>query len=185
MSFGKHYLAIQKAEWRKGVLSGHFKTAWDSLSFEDIEPTWENFQPLVAQIKTGLNWADLDCYQAEAMKPVFANPQTRLLLLKKGDEPVGYSLITRASPVFIDRFNAASNDNDIVQIENLALFPGQRGSGMGKAFFEMVFQDLFERNNTICWSTSDFNANTLVKFYKDEMRMTVLGYDAPAERKFG
>ena len=185
MNFGKHYLAINKNKWTKGILSGHFKTAWDDLSFEDIEPTWENFKPLVAQIETGLNWSDLDCYQEDAMKPVLANPQTRLLLLKKDDKSVGYSLITRANPVFTDRFNAAANDNDIVQIENLALFSSQRGTGMGKAFFEMVFQDLFEKNNTICWSTSDFNADTLVNFYTDKMKMTVLGYDAPVRRKFG
>lgn len=180
MSFGKHFLEIEKQVWCSGVLSGHFSKAWPNLDYYEVEPTWENFEGLVSQIKTGVDWQDLEAHQREAMQPLLSNPQTRLRVLTKDKEPVGYALIGPAGKVF-DQFAAASKSRRTIEIHNLALFEGHRGSGLGKPFFEMMFKDLFEKYDTVVWGTSDFNADTLVKFYTDKLKMRVLGYQAASK----
>jgi hypothetical protein len=180
MKYGKHYLSIKRPTWVGGVLSGHFKSAWQGLDLQEIEnPSYEDFEPLIDQIETGVKWRDLVGYSKEAMEPVFADPQTRLFLLKRGADTVGYSLVIKAKPAFTTRFNASAKDEKIIEIENLALFEAYRGDGLGKSYFEMMFKELFKTHNVVCWGTSDFNAPTLLKFYTDRLRMNVLGYDAP------
>lgn len=180
MTYGKHYLSIKRPTWVKGVLSGHFKEAWERLDLQEVSnASYADFKPLLDKIETGVKWKDLEGYSEQAMEPIFADPKTRLFLLKKGTEIAGYSLVTRASPAFTTRFNAATKDESIIQIENLALFEGFRGDGLGKSYFEMMFKKLFKENDVVCWGTSDFNAPSLLKFYTDRLRMNVLGYDAP------
>lgn len=180
MSYGKHYLSIKRPVWVGGVLSGHFKDAWKGLDIEEIkDPSWGDFEPLIDRIETGVKWRDLEAYSEEAMTPVLADPQTRLFLLKKDGDAVGYSLVTKAKRDFSTRFKVAANDESMIEIENLALFKAHRGSGLGKPFFEMMFKELFKKHDVVCWGTSDFNASTLVRFYEEKLRMTVLGYDAP------
>lgn len=181
MNFGKTHLGIDRQTWEQGVLSGAFESAWRNLSLQEIEnPTWEDFKPLINEIETGgVKWADLPQYQEQVMRPVLADPKTRLLLLLKDKEPVGYALIVGAKPELKNRFWAAAENKSVIEIENLALFKGQRGNGIGKAFFEMMFDDLFKTHDTVYWGCSDFNAKTLVPFYVEKMKMSVLEYDPP------
>lgn len=180
MNFGKHFLAIHKRDWYSGILSGHFKKTWPNLDFKDIDPTWKNFQSLVSKIETGVNWESLEAHQESAMNSILSHPQTKLRVLTENDMPVGYALIGPASAVF-NQFNSATGDRKTIEIHNLALFSGQRGKGLGKSFFEMMFKDMFEKYDTIVWGTSDFNADTLVDFYAEKLKMRVLGYQPPAK----
>lgn len=182
MTFGKHYLAIKKHVWKRGVLSGDFNQAWEKLDFTPLTPCWENFEPLIKKIETGVKWSDLASYTEEAMEQVWKNPDTRLYLLTRNEVPVGYSLITSPKRDFISRFKAANDNETIIEIENLALFKNSRGKGMGKAFFEMMFKEMFKTYDVVCWGTSDFNASSLVNFYTSKLKMKILGYDEPKSK---
>lgn len=186
MNYGKTHLGIDKSTWTRGVLSGQFASAWENLDLQEIEnPTWEDFEPLISQIETGgVKWADLPQYQEQVMRSVLSDPKTRLIQLIKNKEPVGYSLIVGTKPDLKNRFWAATENKNVVEIENLALFKGQRGNGIGKSFFEMIFKDLFKTHDTVYWGCSDFNAKTLVPFYVERMKMTVLDYDPPKKEAF-
>ena len=192
MTYGKTHLAITKQTWSGKVLSHEFhhsernpKDNAQPLQVVSIPTTWRNFKERIGKISTdkGINWAELPVYQQEAMLPILAHPETRLLSLQKEGSEIGYSLIVPATPALKNRFWAATNHQppSVIEIENLALYEGQRGAGVGKLFFEMIFENLFQRYDTVYWGTSDFNADTLVKFYTDKMFMTKLAYDPPKE----
>jgi hypothetical protein len=182
MNFGKHFLAIFKRDWQAGVLSEHFAKAWPGLDYAEIEPTWENFSALVKKIETGVQWDKIEAHQEEAMMPLLSHPDTRLRVLRKNKAPIGYALIGPPSAIF-SQFNDIVQSKSTIEIHNLALFKGQRGNGLGKPFFEMMFKDLFEKHDTVVWGTSDFNADTLVDYYKSQLKMRVLGYQ-PANEEF-
>lgn len=174
MMYGKTHLTLDKRDWKKGDLSKeHFDA---QLDLEDIPPTWENFEGLVSQIATGIEWKVLQAHSEEAMRPLLA--KGRLVLLRDNLVPIGYSFITPASTETKRRFNLPENSAEIV---NIALFKGHRGDGVGQSFLGMIFKDLYQTNDAVYLGTSDFNADSIVDFYKRN-GMSVRGYDTPTAK---
>lgn len=173
----KNHFSIDKKTYKRSVLSGHFRTAWDNLSIEEVRPTYEDFKPMLDLVSTKWYWSGKDIYEEETLRTRLAHPETRLFHLKDGDEKVGYALIVSTEGTGLkDRFWKASGNKRVVEIENLALFPGQEGGGRGKAYFEMLFKDLFQKYDVVYWSMSSTNYPTLLEFYK-RMGMTLLAQD--------
>lgn len=180
---GKHHLSLGKLSWENGQLSRKYNDAWAGLKVEQIKnPTWNDFERLVGQIKTGVDWASLEAHKENIISDILTHPETKLLLLKQNGKEVGYSFIVPIKPELKNRFWSASQNKKVIEIANLALFDGQRGNGIGKSFFEMIFKELFNKYDTVYWGTSDFNADSLVKFYTDKLGMEILDYDSPKKQ---
>ncbi|MEM7617933.1 MAG: GNAT family N-acetyltransferase [Pseudomonadota bacterium] len=174
MMYGKTHLTLDKRDWKKGDLSiEHFDAR---LKLDDIPATWGNYKGLVKQIATGVEWEDLEAHSEKAVRPLLE--QGRIVLLRKDNVPIGYSLITPASTETKRRFNLPENSAEIV---NICLFKGYRGDGVGRSFLGMIFKDLYQTNDAVYLGTSDFNADSIVDFYKKN-GMSVRSYDTPTAK---
>lgn len=170
----KNHLAIDKITWRRGILSGHFNTAWrDGLSLEEVPPTYETFKPMLDEVSTKWHWNKQPRYQEPQLRERLAHPETRLFLLKDRGETVGYAITAGVDRTLREKLWKAANDISVIEIENLATFPGQEGKGRGTAYFEMMFKELFKTYDTVYWSMSSSNYPTLLAYY-ERMGMTLL-----------
>lgn len=168
----KNHLAMDRATWEAGLLSGHFHNAWrDGLHLQEIAPTYEAFKPMLDAVSTKWHWNKQPRYAEPELRARLAGDETRLFMLKDGPQDVGYSLVVGVDGDLKAKFWNA--DKSVVEIENLATFPGQEGKGRGMAYFEMMFNNLFSDYETVYWSMSSSNYPTLLDYYL-RMGMTLL-----------
>lgn len=188
-----NHFALSKPVYRQRLSEGFYKSAYSGLSYEAVpQPDIHTFMTCIWRMNPDLDWdKQAKMYNPELLQEKLRAPETVLYLLKDGDKEVGFAL-QKASPTLIrQRFFDAANDNEghvperVIELDYLGLFKGQEGGGRGKAFFELLFADLFKTYDHVYWSQHSTNAPTLEAFYRDKMGMEFLGRDEIPDFRIG
>lgn len=177
----KHHWALNVNRYRQGLSSGQYNNEWpENLDLLPVEPTYENLQPLMHKVSELWHWEDQPRYNEVALREKLALPSTRLYKLIDRNDPdlvIGYSMVSAADVELKKRFWNAANDINVLEIDNLGLFPGKEGGGRGKAYFEMIFDRHFADNDVVYWSQHETHSPTLARFYREKMGMEHLATD--------
>jgi hypothetical protein len=143
-------------------------------------PSVNNIINRVKRIKWG--WIKKDIYKPEILAKRLDSGKPKLFDLydrnAKGEvNRIGYSLVMQ--PPEHNEFTEHLRGK-VVEIENLALFPGNEGGGRGWKYFTHVIDDAFNDASygadTIYWSVSSTNHGKLKQYY-ERMGMHYLGED--------
>ena len=118
----------------------------------------------VGRIEWG--WINKEIYDGPALANRLKDPHTRLYDLYDGDRAVGYALIVAPERRLKQRFWGAAQNQSVIEIENLALYPGEESGGRGWSFFQLVMTELYKRYDDVYWSQSSSNYPTLFDYYK-------------------
>lgn len=186
----KNHFSLHKSDYKRGLLSGVYNNEWpESLDILRIPATYDHLEPLMEKLSEKWYWKDQPRYSEEALREKLAQKGTELFLLQDNEDPIGYAMVSKPPKSLTDRFFKAANTN-VVEIDNLGLFPGQEGGGRGKKYFEMLFDRYFQDNEVVYWSQHETHSPTLREFYQNRMGMTLLEHEyvedfRPQERKFG
>lgn len=177
----KNHWQLPKTRYEHGVLTGIYNRSWhEALSIETVDPIFENLDPLMSRMSEMWGWKDQSRYNETALREKLAQAGTNLYHLRDAREAkpvIGYALVSVVQQPLKDRFWSAANDLNILEIDNLGLFPGNEGGGRGKAFFEMIFAKHFVENDILYWSQHETHAPTLTRFYREKMKMEHLATD--------
>ena len=182
MLIPRYHWALTKPRYEKGVLTGIYNNTWpENLRLEPIcSPTFEELRPLMAKMSEKWGWDQQGRYNEEALRKTLAQPGTKLYLLRDTTESepvIGYALVSKPPEEKISRFWGRANDVNVLEIDNLGLFPNKEGGGRGKSFFEKIFADHFPNNDIVYWSQHDTHSPTLARFYRERMQMELLDTD--------
>jgi hypothetical protein len=102
------------------------------------------------------------------LKEIIGHPDTRMMLLKKNGEAIGYCLANKqVEPV------EGIGTNNIGRIENYGLFLEETAHGYGKFFLPRIFEMLFQQYDAVYLTTRSTNHPRVVPFYKS-LGMTVI-----------
>lgn len=174
----KYHYAKDVKTYSSEIRSGKLRNAWPShLSMRSVLPSIENFKPLIDKVSEKWHWNRQSRYNDGTLETKLAHPETRLFELLDNGKAVGYTLITAPSQSLKQRFWNAANDTNVIEIENLGLFPSCEGGGRGKAYFEMCFDMLFKKYDIVYWSQNDVHSPSLSKFYQEKLGMCLLTID--------
>ena len=145
----------------------------EGLSIKSVELTSEFVLNRVEKIQWG--WINKKIYFPEVLEERIKNPQMKLFDLYDGEQNVGYVLIS--PPAHPYDVKGAVNDNSVIEIENIALYPSQEGKGRGWAFISLIMDEIYKTYDTVYLSQSHTNYPTLKAFYLRH-GMTFLGIDS-------
>ena len=174
----KYHYEKDKKTYERQVAQGMLRVEWpEGLSVREVEPTLENFMPLINRVSLKWHWNRQERYNDGSLEAKLAHPETRLFELCDGDKAVGYAFITSPGQSLKDRFWDAARNERVIEIENLGLFPGEEGGGRGKKFFEMFFDRLFKEYDVVYWSQNNVHSPSLSEFYRERLGMTLLATD--------
>jgi hypothetical protein len=182
----KNHFSLGVEGYRAGVASGRYAVSWpEALTIEQIPATLENYRPLVELLGSKWHWDKQPRYNGASIEQKLENGA--LFLLKDAGKPVGYAFVSIPSDDLKSRFWGSVKAN-VIEIENLGMFPGQEGGGRGKRYFEMLFAKYFKEHDVVYWSQHETHSETLRRFYQEKMGMTLLAQDnvpdfRPAIRK--
>lgn len=170
----KHHFSMSGAQFRSrhAADAGPRRDVW----IEEKTPTVEGVIDRVSRIPWG--WINKEIYDRDVLSRRLAEPGVRLFdLCAKGEkQPIGYALIVPPERKLKHRFWGAANDQSVIEIENLALFPGHEGQGRGWSFFQLVMAQLYRDYDIVYWSQSSTNFPTL-KAYYERQGMSFRGSD--------
>ena len=170
----------------KSILQYHFAMGHDDflkrsnkqesrhalLSIKRHDPSPEAILERVNRIEWG--WIRKELYDRDVLQRRAAHPETRLYDLYDGEKRVGFTVVAKISDDLKRRFWAAAENKNIIEIECLALYPGEEGKGRGWGFFELVMRELYRDYDIVYWAQSGSNYPTL-KAYYERQGMTYLG----------
>lgn len=142
------------------------------LSTIEVAPDFETFLPLFEAVGSPWDWHRRPKYaeDAEKLKARVETPGTRLYLLQKHGQTIGYCLTTSFTHDLKYAFNkkagAAVKREQICEIENFGLFPEHTGNGYGPTFLQSIFEDLFEDYERVYLTTRSTNHSRVIPFYE-------------------
>lgn len=174
----KNHFALNKGDYQQGIKDGKYNSTWRvGLSIAPITPSLAALKELQSRLSEKWQWKDQDRYKdILALDEKLRHEETAIFLLKDNGKPVGYAYVTAPDASLKERFWGAANAN-VIEIENLGMFPGCEGGGRGKAYFEMLFARYFKNYDTVYWSQHETHSPTLKRFYQVKMGMTLLATD--------
>ena len=160
-----HFMRLKAEFNQNGIQQGH--------RLREIPATPENVINRVAQIPWG--WIKKKIYDNEVLPHRIKNQKMRVFDLVDNGKTVGYALIIHPDKDIKNSFLQSVQNQRIVEIENIALFPGEAGKGRGKSFLNLIQQTLFQEGyDAVYLNTSATNHPTLPEFYR-RCGMTDLG----------
>jgi hypothetical protein len=190
----KNHFALNRTDYMKGLIEGRYKNEWpEHLNLHPVKATENNLSRLQGEISEKWHWNAQGRYNDGSLPEKLKHPETALIELMDDTvslvEPIGYTFVTAPDVSVKERFWNAST-HPVIEIENLGLFPDHEGGGRGKAYFEMLFAQYFNKYETVYWSQHETHSPTLKSFYMEKMGMTLLDVDyvpdfRPRELKFG
>ncbi len=157
----KHHFAMTRPVFQ--VRQETWRPPAAGLRIEATAATVTSVRDRVGRIPWG--WINKEIYDPPVLAGRLRDPNTRLYDLYDGDRAVGYALIVAPERSLTQRFWGAANDQSVIEIENLALYPGEEGGGRGWSFFQLVMSDLYRSYDTVYWSQSSSNYETLFDYY--------------------
>lgn len=172
--FRKIHLVIDTASYEEIKKVGLLKKKDPELHIQETQPTFENFYPLLSRVGGPWGWNRRPKYiysHKDEIAQRLIDPATRLFLLKKNEETIGYCLVTAYKDELSYTFNGCSKNisiskEQVVEIENFGLFMEHTGQGYGQTFLPQIFDKLFENYKLIYLSTRSTNHPHVVAFYE-------------------
>lgn len=174
--FRKIHLVIDRKnfEMRKAA-NDHDLCEWN-LHIEQIEPTLDNYLPLLHKVGGPWGWDRRPKYSKLHLDEIVErlnDPVTQLLLLKKDDDVIGYCLVAPFKDELKYTFNTharsrpVANDN-VIEIENFGLLKEETKHGYGAAYLMAIFDRLFKdkQRSHVYLSTRTTNHPRVVAFYR-------------------
>lgn len=130
----------------------------------------------VARIPWG--WVNKTMYDDDVLPQRIVDQKLRLFDLYDGDgDPIGYSIVNDPDQTVRSKFLSAVLHLNPIEMENLAMFPGNEGRGRGKYFMYTIMKQLMDEGyNPVYFSTSHANFPSLPAFY-ERIGMRKIGED--------
>ena len=164
-TFIKHHCLINKKDRR----ALHKTDAMDGLSMEIRDMNTAYFDYILDRVGTPWKWTCRPKYKGErdALSNRLYDADTQLLTFKKGEQLIGYTLITLPKTS-----KTAGVYKNIIEIENFGLFPQYTAKGYGNFFLQQIFDELFKDYDWIYLTTRSTNHKKVIPFYqKNGMRV--------------
>ena len=175
----KFYWALNRKDYESGACKGTYRTEWPkNLELRPLPNELHQLKPRMERLSKKWHWSAQPRYNDAALSEKLAQPGTELFGLYDTSEAIGeigYALASKPNASLRVRFWPSKMN--VMEVDNLGLYPGYEGGGRGKAFFEMLFDRLFVDNDAVFWSQHNTHNPTLPRFYKDKMGMSLLATD--------
>ena len=155
--FVKTHLEIDRTRFARKMAGGAYRRDPD-FELVELPPRLGMVMELLRRVGGPWGWDRRPKYARDL--PGFAErlraPETRLFLLMRKNELVGYCL---AAP-------PEKPGQDMIEIENFGLLNQYNGKGYGGVFLPMIFAALFKTHERIYLSTRSTNHPRVVPFYQ-------------------
>lgn len=176
-TIARYHLVMDKFTFLKRKREGKFNGFYNNLSYAQTEATLDKFLTLLYKVGAPWDWNHIGKYNDfEYLRHHLEKPTTKLFYLLDNMKVIGYSLIINPNQESFKILNEPyPSIKQVIEIENLGLFPSQAGSGKGGKFFEMIMDDLFKNNDYVYWSMSSTNHPSLLKYYTEKLGMRLIG----------
>ena len=179
MTYKLNHLIISKSEYEKNKIRGIYNFAATDLSTQKTQPTIKLVQYFVKRVGGPWGWHLRQQYSQEAIAELIQKPGIQLFLLKKNNGTIGYCLIHDEDIDLSTLFNYNTTSQQpikIGRIEGVGLYPEKTNKTYGHFFLTEMLKKLFETGYTHTYlSSRGTNHPRVVPFYKDIMKMTLIG----------
>jgi ribosomal protein S18 acetylase RimI-like enzyme len=131
----------------------------------DLEPLWhalaEHHAEIAPQLGPTRALAETWRRRREHYERTFAgSPATFVLVAERDGHPVGYALVSPASPSQTWEIDRAAN------VETLAVLPSERGAGIGSALLDRVREEIRAEGYTHWGLATAATNEAAIRFYR-------------------
>jgi ribosomal protein S18 acetylase RimI-like enzyme len=164
MFYTKYHCLINKRDF---VKPSELKA--NNLSIEKKLPNASYYKYLLTRVGSPWKWTERPKYKlyTDDLRERLENPHSRLYIFKRGEQLIGYSLVTPSKE------DAVKDYKNLIEIENFGLFLEQTGKGYGNILLQKLFATLFEQYDSIYLTSRSTNHHKVIPFYQNN-GMTVI-----------
>jgi ribosomal protein S18 acetylase RimI-like enzyme len=169
----RYHMIMDKDTFQLKKRAGKFNGFYQSLSHSEIKCDVDKFLFLLKKVGGPWHWHNIAKYKdTKNLTEKLKTPNTKVHYILDNMRVIGYFMTVKPNLNSLSQLsNKDLNGKNIIEIENIGLFPEQAGQGRGLKILEMVFDDLFRKHDAIYLSMTSTNHSGMFNFYTKKLGM--------------
>lgn len=163
-SYINYHLAISREAFNRHA----YKPLPEAFKAKQVKPDYDTFTILLEGVGGPWGWTQRPRYYDNRVfwERRLHHPETRLFLLTKRDQPLGYCLAGTLKEDLSGIFAGAVTGQYVIEIENFGFFPQHTGKGYGQVFLPALLGTLLKDYDAVYLSSRSTNHAKVILFYE-------------------